>query len=98
MEVPAALSGAIAKRDRVAPIAAELIRTLETRLPDESQQVPLQDAILCDHRRDRVKAWIRLGLTPTPGDYQAMPLPRPLWPIYYVTRPLRLATKAALRR
>jgi Uncharacterised nucleotidyltransferase len=33
--------------------------------------------------------------TRTVGDYQAMPLPKWLWPIYYFTRPVRLAGKAA---
>jgi hypothetical protein len=33
--------------------------------------------------------------TRTVGDYQAMPLPKSLWGIYYLTRPFRLASKAA---
>ena len=33
--------------------------------------------------------------TRTIGDYQAMPLPKSLWGIYYLTRPFRLASKAA---
>jgi len=33
--------------------------------------------------------------TRTVGDYQAMALPKPLWSIYYMTRPFRLAAKAA---
>jgi Uncharacterised nucleotidyltransferase len=52
------------------------------------------DLGLCDRPRDRVKARLWLALTPTPGDFDAMPLPRPLWPAYYVTRPVRLASKA----
>lgn len=33
--------------------------------------------------------------TRTVGDYRAMPLPKSLWGIYYLTRPFRLAGKAA---
>jgi Uncharacterised nucleotidyltransferase len=33
--------------------------------------------------------------TRTVGDYQAMPLPKSLWGMYYLTRPFRLASKAA---
>jgi hypothetical protein len=53
----------------------------------------LTDLDLCDRRRDRIKAVIGFALTPTPSDYRALPLPRSLWPAYYVTRPFRLAAK-----
>jgi hypothetical protein len=45
----------------------------------------------------RPKLWLTLSLltTRTVGDYRAMPLPKPLWAIYYVTRPFRLASKLA---
>jgi hypothetical protein len=33
--------------------------------------------------------------TTTVGDYRALPLPKPLWGAYYLTRPFRLASKAA---
>jgi Uncharacterised nucleotidyltransferase len=33
--------------------------------------------------------------TRTVGDHRAMPLPKSLWGLYYLTRPFRLATKAA---
>jgi hypothetical protein len=48
--------------------------------------------------RDRLwhKLWpvATLLTTRTVGDHQAMPLPKPLWGIYYFTRPFRLAGKA----
>src|SRR5262249_31392054 len=42
------------------------------------------------------KLWpvISLLTTRTAGDHKAMPLPKPLWGIYYLTRPFRLARKA----
>jgi hypothetical protein len=48
-----------------------------------------------DRLRDRLWPVATLVTTRTVGDYQAMPVPRPLWGIYYVTRPFRLAAKAA---
>jgi hypothetical protein len=44
------------------------------------------------HRLLPIKA---LLTTRTVGDYQAMPLPRSLWGLYYLTRPFRLAAHAA---
>jgi hypothetical protein len=32
--------------------------------------------------------------TRTVGDHKAMPLPKPLWGMYYLTRPFRLTQKA----
>jgi hypothetical protein len=49
-----------------------------------------------DRLRDRLLPWVTLLTTRTTADYQAMPLPKSLWGIYYVTRPFRLAWKAML--
>jgi len=49
-----------------------------------------------DRLRDRLLPWVRLVTTRTAADYQAMPLPKSLWAIYYATRPFRLAWKATL--
>jgi hypothetical protein len=48
------------------------------------------------HDRLRHRLWpiATLLTTRTVGDYQAMPLPKPFWGIYYLTRPFRLAGKA----
>jgi hypothetical protein len=45
----------------------------------------------------RHRAWpvAALLMTRTVGDYRAMPLPKSLWGTYYLTRPFRLAGKAA---
>jgi hypothetical protein len=48
-----------------------------------------------DRLRHRLCHVAMLLLTRTVGDHQAMPLPKSLWGIYYVTRPFRLASKAA---
>jgi hypothetical protein len=48
-----------------------------------------------DRMRHRLLPVAVLLTTRTVGDYKAMPLPKSLWGVYYVTRPFRLAAKAA---
>jgi len=50
------------------------------------------------HDRLRHRLWpvATLLTTRTVGDYRAMPLPKFLWGIYYLTRPIRLAIKAVI--
>jgi hypothetical protein len=48
-----------------------------------------------DRMRNRLLPVATLLTTRTVGDYNAMPLPKSLWGVYYVTRPFRLAAKAA---
>jgi hypothetical protein len=49
-----------------------------------------------DRLRHRLLPIATLFTTRTVADYQSMPLPKPLWGIYYLTRPFRLASKAAI--
>ena len=44
------------------------------------------------HRLLPIKAFLT---TRTVGDHQAMPLPKSLWGLYYLTRPVRLAGHVA---
>jgi Uncharacterised nucleotidyltransferase len=46
-----------------------------------------------DHWRHKFGPVIALLSIRTVSDYQAMPLPKALWPVYYFTRPFRLAGK-----
>jgi hypothetical protein len=46
-----------------------------------------------DHLQHRLFCVATLLTTRTVGDYEAMPLPKLLWAIYYLTRPFRLAIK-----
>ena len=48
-----------------------------------------------DHLWDRISPLVQLLTTRTVADQQAMPLPKSLWGVYYVTRPFRLAGKGA---
>jgi hypothetical protein len=51
---------------------------------------------LSTHDLFRYRLWpvVTLLTTRTVGDYEAIPLPKLLWGIYYLTRPVRLALKA----
>src|SRR5262249_30891392 len=51
------------------------------------------------HDRLRHRLWpvATILTTRTVSDYRAMPLPKLLWGIYYLTRPFRLAIKIMVR-
>jgi hypothetical protein len=48
-----------------------------------------------DQLRDRLLPFATFLIRRTVGDHRAMPLPKSLWSMYYLTRPLRLGIKAA---
>ena len=50
-----------------------------------------------ERRGDRVRYCAGLFFTPTPGDWEAVPLPPALFPLYYVLRPFRLIRQYGLR-
>ena len=45
---------------------------------------------LMDRRRDRLRYWFFRAVTPTMGDWEFVPLPRALYPAYFLIRPFRL--------
>jgi len=47
--------------------------------------------------RDRIRCTLDLAVTPKPGDWLGLDLPRPLYPLYYVIRPFRLVAAARHR-
>ena len=51
-----------------------------------------------DRRRDAARFLLRLAVTPTPGDWEALSLPPWLMAGYYLVRPFRLAGKYLLGR
>ena len=92
--VPEALRGLLESNGRVRALAAKLTRGLKEGLRGLSEQENFSDLHLCERRLDKLWGAMTLALTRTSGDYDAMKLPRILWPVYYVTRPFRLAAKA----
>jgi hypothetical protein len=97
--VPEVLRGPIGERVRVRALAVRLARQLREGWPESARERNFSDFHLCETRLDKLKAATRLALTRTTGDYEAMKLPPALWPVYFATRPFRLAAKAmAVRR
>jgi hypothetical protein len=70
------------------------LRMLSTASQDELSEF-LNTLKTRDLMRHRLWPAVTLLTTRTVGDYQAMPLPKSLWSIYYFSRPFRLAAKAA---
>ncbi|HLG48105.1 MAG TPA: nucleotidyltransferase family protein [Reyranella sp.] len=89
--VPWALASAVGGSRRVAALAASLGERLRQGRLDKRH---LDDLALCDRRVDRWRAELGFVLAPTPSDFGALPLPRALWPAYYLLRPVRLMSKA----
>jgi hypothetical protein len=89
--VPSALAQAVAASDRAATLADSVGPRLHEGSLDKRH---LDDLALCDRRIDRWLSGLGFALAPTPGDFDALPLPRALWPAYYLLRPLRLMSKA----
>ena len=92
--VPEALGPRARSSSRVDALAASLIADLGREASDGDERPNLADLDLCDSSWRRAVASVAIGLTPTVSDHQAMPLPEVLWPLYRVTRPIRLGLKA----
>ena len=95
--IPPALAGAIDRSRRVAKLAVALVTRLHSARPEEIERKTLEDALLCDFPLDRLWAGVKLALAPTPSDHRALPLPARLWPLYRLTRPIRLGTNIVAR-
>jgi hypothetical protein len=48
-----------------------------------------------DRRHDQARYLLRSVVVPQPEDWNAVPLPEPLFPLYYLIRPIRLAFRYA---
>jgi len=92
--LPPALSRPVTQRQRIRSLADALVGELRRNALAPKKTENLSDLGLCDTRRDRIGAVLKLAFTRTVGDYQAMPLPPQLWRVYHATRPFRLAAKA----
>ena len=95
---PPALAAPLAASRRVADLADRQAARLQADAATHGRRENLHDLLLCDRAVDRLWARVRISLTPGPGDYRACPLPRALWPLYWLSRPVRLAIRALRRR
>jgi hypothetical protein len=92
-EAPANLVEAARRDSQVTALA----RTVSRRIFDLDRRSDLDDWSIAlrtvESMRDRITYVIERMLAPKISDYELMPLPRPLYPLYYVARPLLIAIK-----
>jgi hypothetical protein len=97
MRIPAAMESAIAA-DRVAQMLAdEIAVVVSSGASYDTQQASYFRLMmrLRERRADRVRFLTRLAFTPGPGEWEAVRLPRVLFPLYRVVRVVRLAGRFA---
>src|SRR5262249_17631077 len=92
---PAALVDRASENSAVRALAKKArLRMLRT-VPEGDLRDFLNGLNTHDRLRHRLWPVATFLTTRTVSDYQAMPLPKSLWGIYYLTRPFRLASKVA---
>ena len=72
-----------------------IVKRMSCTTDIDARRPPTASAIFetCETSIDRLWAAWRFIATRTTGDYRALPLPRPLWRLYHLIRPVRLAGK-----
>lgn len=86
-----------ARRDRTAVmLAAEVIGQLQRPTPSRTDAL-LFHARMRERSRDRARYLLSVLTTPSGADWGALPLPQALFPLYAVTRPIRLGLKYGRR-
>lgn len=92
--LPAPLARPLAASTRVPRLAGALIAELRQGRSPSQLREGVTDLDLCETAGARIMAVMTLALVRTAGDYEALPLPQPMWPLYHAIRPFRLAGKA----
>jgi hypothetical protein len=90
---PAALIDRAWKNSAVRTLAEQAKLRMLRAVPEQEPEEFLNSLYTHDRLRHRLWPVATLLTTRTVSDYQAMPLPKSLWGIYYLTRPFRLASK-----
>jgi hypothetical protein len=96
----------VSRRAHADPTVKALARRISERLfrtidhpPSRFAEIPFRPIHLKmrERWRDKVRYLVRLATTHTVGDWMALPLPKPLFSLYYVVRLVRLAGKYGRR-
>jgi hypothetical protein len=77
----------------VEPLAEQTIQRMffapEQKLePANPEAIALRSM---EQKSDRIRYWFYRSITPTMGDWTFLPLPRLLYPAYFIIRPIRFA-------
>ena len=103
----ASLPAAVLRRVQADPVVAQLGEKVRARLyretpgPAGDVERSLFRLQVADAPLDKVHYTLRFGVTPTVDEWKTLQLPDPLFPAYYVVRPVRLLSrqvKKVLRR
>src|SRR5262249_12980679 len=92
VEIPDSIVRLVQADPEVEAIAAQIIKDMFI-VPDQYETVNPEAIALraMDRRSDRLRYWLYRAITPTMGDWTFLPLPIPLYPAYFIIRPLRFA-------
>jgi Uncharacterised nucleotidyltransferase len=82
-----------ALRNMVQLAVQRMMYLINSKNPNPNPETELLTFEMCEAWYQRLNIVWQLASTRTTGDYEAMPLPRPLWRLYHLTRPFRLASK-----
>jgi Uncharacterised nucleotidyltransferase len=95
--LPAPIESAIFRDQEASTLAEEIASALAAGVSRDVQQLPYFRLMMRLRERpiDRVRFLTRLTLTPGPGEWEAIPLPKPLFPLYRIVRLARLASRFA---
>ena len=95
--IPAPIEEAIAEDGAARAFADKIAVEVARGVSYEEEQVSYFRLMmqLRERRADRLRFLARLTFTPGPGEWEAVRLPRPLFPLYRVVRLARLASRFA---
>ena len=94
-EIPAALENALRRDEAARALAEEIALSVAAGVSYEEEKLSYFRLMtrLRESRTDRWRFWSRLAFTPGPGEWAAIKLPRPLFPLYRFVRLARLAAQ-----
>ena len=93
IEIPESIVQLARADSEVEALAVQIVRDMflapeQKPEPADPETIALR---VMDRRSDRLRYWLYRSITPTMGDWTFLPLPRLLYPTYFLIRPLRLA-------
>ncbi|MGA8763314.1 MAG: nucleotidyltransferase family protein, partial [Candidatus Sulfotelmatobacter sp.] len=96
-DIPAALESAVAEDRSALQFAGEISAAVARGVTYGEEQVAYFRLMmrLRERRADRLRFLARLTFTPGPGEWEAVRLPTPLFPLYRLVRMGRLAARFA---
>jgi hypothetical protein len=94
-DIPATVASAVGREEAAQALAKEIALSVAAGVSYEEEKLSYFRMMtrLRERRIDRWRFWSRLAFTPGPGEWAAVKLPRPLFPLYRFVRLARLAAR-----